>query len=214
MLTVEELARLLDLHVVVVRNKLRSGDFPGVKVFSNRWRIPRHWAESVLRCETPAQPNCTDATAGALAELEFLRQLADAGPLSPRSKGALQTLLDRLSSNSSITDSMTNWCVDSVAVGKHINLLLLTSVPAVPAPRNYQDLWIRCFRRPPFWLIRSVRTGDVGGTGQTADMQAIDSCTSSGVDREGKRRAFGPRIMPTSAARPPPPPGQTPARSA
>ena len=62
MLTANEVAALLRLHIVVVRNKCRSGEIPAIKVGANpnsastHWRIPRDYVESILRAEQPNWP--------------------------------------------------------------------------------------------------------------------------------------------------------------
>ncbi|MEB4210975.1 helix-turn-helix domain-containing protein [Mycobacterium sp. 94-17] len=48
LLEVDELAKLLRLHPVTIRVKLRRGEIPGVKISANRWRIPRSYVESIL----------------------------------------------------------------------------------------------------------------------------------------------------------------------
>ena len=49
LLEVDELAKLLRLHPVTVRNKIRRGEIPAVKV--GGWRIPRAYVEAILEGE-------------------------------------------------------------------------------------------------------------------------------------------------------------------
>jgi excisionase family DNA binding protein len=54
MLEVDELAKLLRLDPRTIRQKLRQGRIPGVKVAGTRWRIPREYVTAVLTGQQPA----------------------------------------------------------------------------------------------------------------------------------------------------------------
>jgi excisionase family DNA binding protein len=58
LLTVEEAASRLKLHVVTVRKMLREGRLPGIKVGPRQWRVPtaalQQYVTNALATEKPA----------------------------------------------------------------------------------------------------------------------------------------------------------------
>jgi hypothetical protein len=91
MISTGEYARLFGLHQKVVQLKCARGEIPAVKIAANRWRIPRDYVDSMLRCEqphTPAQRRAAllgDDVVAAIKEL-----VADAPPLTDAQKDAIR----------------------------------------------------------------------------------------------------------------------------